>query len=160
MAIYLEVDGIQGSTTTQGFSNMSELNSFQWGVSRSIGTAASGSTARESSNPSISEITITKLADAASPDLTNYALAGQLNKKFTIHFTTTAAGDVTEFLKHELENVGLSNYTVSSGGDLPMEAMSLNFTKITTTFTPMDPSVSGNNKVVSYDLTTMTGSAS
>jgi len=152
MAIYLEVDGIQGSTTTQGFSNMSELNSFQWGVSRSIGTAASGSTARESSNPSISEITITKLADAASPDLTNYALAGQL--------TTTAAGDVTEFLKHELENVGLSNYSVSSGGDLPMEAMSLNFTKITTTFTPMDPSVSGNNKVVSYDLTTMTGSAS
>ena len=53
-----------------------------------------------------------------------------------------------------------SQFSVSSGGDLPMEAMSLNFTKITTTFTPMGPSVSGNNKVVSYDLTTMTGSAS
>ena len=158
MAIYLEVDGIQGSVTTQGFENQSELNSFQFGVSRSISTAASGSTARESSNPSISEITVTKLADAASPDLANYALAGQLNKKFTIHFTTTTAGQVTEYLKHELENVGLSHFAVSSGGDLPMESMSLNFTKITTTFTPMDPSVSGQNKVVSYDLTTMTGS--
>ena len=160
MAIYLEVDGITGSVTTQGFANQSELNSFQWGVSRSIGTAASGSTARESSNPTISEITVTKLADAASPDIANYALAGQLNKKFTVHFTTTTAGQVTEFLKHELENVGLSHYSVSSGGDLPMESMSLNFTKITTTFIPMDPSVSGQNKVVSYDLTTMTGSAS
>jgi type VI secretion system secreted protein Hcp len=160
MAIYLEVDGMQGSVTTQGFENQSELNSFQWGVSRSIGTAASGATARESSNPTVSEITVTKLADAASPDLANYALAGQLNKKFTIHFTTTTAGQVTEFLKHELENVGLSQFSVSSGGDLPMESMALNFTKITTTFTPMDPSVAGNNKVVSYDLTTMTGSAS
>ena len=156
MAIYLEVDGITGSVTTQGFANQSELNSFQWGVSRSIATAASGSASRESSNPTISEITVTKLADAASPDLANYALAGQLNKKFTIHFTTTTAGQVTEFLKHELENVGLSQFAVSSGGDLPMESMSLNFTKITTTFSPMDPSVSPNNKVVSYDLTTMT----
>src|SRR5215472_15827640 len=160
MAIYIEIDGITGSVTTQGFTNQSELNSFQWVVSRSIGTAASGSTARESSNPTISEITVTKLADAASPDIANYALASQLNKKFTVHFTTTTAGQVTEFLKHELENVGLSHYSVSSGGDLPMESMSLNFTKITTTFIPMDPSVSGQNKVVSYDLTTMTGSAS
>jgi type VI secretion system secreted protein Hcp len=158
MAIYLQVDGITGSVTTQGYENWSELNSFQWGVGRSIGTAASGSASRESSNPSISEIMVTKLADAASPDLFTYALAGQLDKKFTISFTTTSAGDVKEFLKYELENVGLSQFSVSSGGDLPMESMSLNFTKVTETFTPMDPATSGNQKVVGYDLTTMTSS--
>jgi type VI secretion system secreted protein Hcp len=160
MAICLEVEGMTGSVTTQGFEKMRELNSVQMGFSRSIGTAASGSTARESSNPSISEITVTSLADAMSPDLANYALAGQLNKKFTVHFTTTTAGQVTEFEKIELEKVGLSHLSVSSGGDLPMESMSLNFTKFTTTFIPMGPDVSGQNKVISYDLTTMTGSAS
>jgi len=158
MAIYLQVDGIQGSVTTQGYENWSELNSFQWGVGRSIGTAASGAASRESSNPTISEIMITKLADAASPDLFTYALAGELNKTFTISFTTTSAGDVKEFLKYELDNVGLSQFSVSSGGDLPMESMSLNFTKVTETFTPMDPSTGGNQKVVGYDLTTMTSS--
>jgi len=52
----------------------------------------------------------------------------------TIHFTTTAGGKVEEFFKHELENVGLSHFSVSSGGDLPVETMSLNFTKVTETF--------------------------
>src|SRR5271155_1734446 len=153
MAIYLDFAGKKtGSVTTQGYEGTSECNSFQWGVSRSIGTAASGSAARESSNPSISEISITKLADGASADLATYALAGKLDQTFTIHFTTTTEGQVTEFLTHTLENVGMSHFSVSSGGDLPMESMSLNYTKITTSFIPTNPSVGGDTKRVGFDL--------
>jgi type VI secretion system secreted protein Hcp len=160
MAIYAEWEDFKGSVTTQDFEGMSELSSFQLGVSRNISTASGGSTLRESSNPSVSEASVTKLADAASPELCNYALTGKLDKKVTIHFTTTTEGKVTEFLKHELENVGFSHFHISSGGDLPMESISLNFTKITSTYTPMDPSVSGQNKVVSHDLTKISGSSS
>jgi type VI secretion system secreted protein Hcp len=159
MAIYMEVDGIKGSVTTQGFEDMSELSSFQMGVSRNIGTASGGSTLRESSNPAVSEATVTKLADAASPELHNYALTGKLDKKVTIHFTTTTEGQVTEFQKIELENVGFSNFHMSSGGELPMEAISLNFTKFTATHTPVGPDVSGQNKVVSHDLTKVSSSS-
>jgi type VI secretion system secreted protein Hcp len=158
MALYMQADGIDGSVTTQGFEKWMELSSFSWSVTRAIGTAASGSTARESSNPTISEIAVTKVGDAASPGLFDYSLAGKLDKKFTIAFTTTSEGDVTEFLRYECENVGLSTFHVSSGGDMPLESMTLNFTKVTETFTPMNPDVSGDKKVVSYDLTTMTKS--
>jgi type VI secretion system secreted protein Hcp len=160
MALYVEVADIKGSVTTQGFEDMFEVSSFQWSVSRAIGTASGGSTSRESSNPSVSEVSVTKVADKASPELANYALTGKLDKKFIIHWTTTTEGQVTEYRKDELENVGVSNYHLSSGGELPMESMTWNFTKITTTFIPMDPSVSGQNKVVSHDLTKITGSSS
>jgi hypothetical protein len=52
----------------------------------------------------------------------------------TTHFTTTTRGNVETFVNCELENVGLGHFLVTSGGDLPVETMSLNFTKITATF--------------------------
>jgi len=80
MAIYMQVDGISGSVTTQGFQNWIELSSFQWGMSRPIG-AVRGSTGREASNPTIGEIHVTKRGDASSVGLLDYALAGNLDKK-------------------------------------------------------------------------------
>ena len=65
MAIYMQVDGISGSVTTQGFQNWIELSSFQWGMSRPIG-AVRGSTGREASNPTIGEIHVTKRASAST----------------------------------------------------------------------------------------------
>ena len=40
MAIYMSWDGIDGAVSTKGFEKWIELNSFQWGVGRAIGTAA------------------------------------------------------------------------------------------------------------------------
>ena len=60
MAIYMKWDGIDGAVTTQGFEKWIELNSFQWGVGRAIGTAARGAATREASEPNVSEIVITK----------------------------------------------------------------------------------------------------
>jgi hypothetical protein len=39
--------------------------------------------------------------------------------------------------------------------DVPAETLSLNFTKITETFTSMDPGRSGSPETVGYDLTKM-----
>ena len=78
-----------------------------------------------------------------------------MDSKVTIKFTTTAKGKVETFLTYELENAGLSGYSLSSGGDMPTESLSLNFTKITETFAGMDPGVSGSPETVGYDLTQM-----
>jgi type VI secretion system secreted protein Hcp len=155
MAIYMKYAEIKGPVTTDGFKDWIELNSFQWGVGRAIGSAASGSTSRESSNPSLSEVTVTKPSDVASPKLFLDAVAGKLDSKVTIKFTTTSKGAITTFLTYEMENAGLSGYSLSSGGDMPMESLSLNFTKITETFSGMDPGVSGSPETVGYDLTQM-----
>lgn len=155
MAIYMKYGNIKGAVTTDGFKDWIELNSFQWGVGRSIGTAARGSMSREHSEPSLSEVSVTKLSDISTPKLFLDAVAGKLDSKVTIKFTTTAQGDVETFLTYEMENTGLSHYSLSSGGDMPTESMSLNFTKITEKFSGMDPSVSGNPETVGYDLTQM-----
>lgn len=155
MAIYMKYGSIKGAVTTDGFKDWIELGSFQWGVGRAIGTAARGSTSREHSEPSLSEVTVTKVTDVSSPKLFLDAVAGKLDSKVTIKFTTTSKGAVTTFLTYEMENTGISGFSMSSGGDMPSESLSLNFTKISETFTGEDPGVSGSPETVGYDLTQM-----
>jgi type VI secretion system secreted protein Hcp len=145
-------DGVPGAVTTQGFEKWIELTSFQWGVGRGIGSAMSGQASRESSIPSISEVVVTKLMDSSSPGLWTDSVAGQLNTTVKIAFTTTSKGATTQFLNYELTNTGLSGYSLSSGGDMPTESLSLNFTKVVWSFTGTDPSVSGTPVTQGYDL--------
>jgi type VI secretion system secreted protein Hcp len=155
MAIYMKYGSVKGPVTTEGFKDWIELHSFQWSVGRSIGSAARGSTSREHSEPSLNEVTVTKLSDVATPKLFLDAVAGELNNKVTIKFTTTTKGKVETFLTYEMEDTGLSHYSLSSGGDMPMESLSLNFTKITETFLGTDPATQGSPETVGYDLTQM-----
>jgi type VI secretion system secreted protein Hcp len=155
MAIYLKYGSIKGPVTTDGFKDWIELDSFHWGVGRAVGTAARGSTSREHSEPSISEITVTKRSDIASPKLLLDSVAGKLDSKVEIKFTTTTKGKVETFLTYKMENTGLSGYSLSSGGDMPVESLSLNFAKITQTFTGFDPGIGGSPETVGYDLTQM-----
>ena len=156
MAIYLKFGKVNGAVTTKGYEKWMELNSFQWGVGRAIGTAARGSTTRESSEPSISEIVVTKVMDTASIGLFQDATYGDLSTPVTISFTSTTKDGVTEFLKYELENTGLSGYSVSSGGDAPTESLSLNFTKIMISYSGLGVKAHGSADRAGYDLTLMT----
>jgi type VI secretion system secreted protein Hcp len=153
MAIYMNWDGVPGGVTTKGFEKWVELTSFQWGVGRGIGSAMSDQASRESSIPSVSEIVVTKRMDGSSPGLWTDSVAGQLNTTVKIAFTTTSQGATTKFLSYELTNTGLSGYSLSSGGDMPTESLSLNFTKVVWSFTGTDPSVSGTPVTQGYDLT-------
>jgi type VI secretion system secreted protein Hcp len=155
MALYMKYGSIKGAVTTDGFKDWIELNSFQWGASRHIGTAARGSTTREHSEPNFSEILVSKVTDVSSPKLFLDSVGGKLDNKVTIKFTTTTKGKVETFLTYEMENCGLSNYSLHSGGEAPMESLSLNYTKITKTFTGHDPGIGGSPETVGYDLTQM-----
>ena len=153
MAIYMNWDGVPGNVTTTGFEKWIELSSFQWGVGRGIGSAMGGQTSRESSIPSISEVVVTKAMDASSPGLWTDSVAGELKTTVKIAFTTTTKGQTTSFLTYELTNTGLSGYSLSSGGDMPSESLSLNFTKVSWSFTGTDAAVSGKPIIQGYDLT-------
>ena len=66
---------------------------------------------------------------------------GKFNKKVVVEFTTTVGGKTETYLKWELENCIFTGYSVhgnSSGEPLPSEQVSLNFTKITYTYTEYD----------------------
>ena len=155
MAIYLKYGSIKGAVTTDGYKDWIECDSLQWGVGRGIGTAARGSTNRESSEPSISEVVLTARMSVASNDLFLDAVGGTMDNKVTIKVTTTTKNKVEDFLVYELTDVGLSGYSLSSGGDMPSESYSLNFTKVSITFKGTDPATKANPKTVGYDLTQM-----
>ena len=117
MPIYMKYGNIKGAVTTDGFKDWIECQSFSWGVGRAIGTAARGAYSREHSEPSLSEISVTKLGDVSSPKLFLDAVAGKLDNKVEIKFTTTTKGKVETYLTYKLENAGVSHYSMSSGGD-------------------------------------------
>lgn len=155
MAIYMKYGDIKGAVTTDGFKDWIELTAFHFGTGRGIASAAHSATSREHSEPTLSEITVSKLTDVASPKLFTESVAGELNNKVTITFTTTTKNKVESFLKYELENTGISGYSVSSGGDMPSESISLNYTKIRKTFIGLDPATKGSPETVGYDMTEM-----
>lgn len=155
MAIYMKYGSINGAVTTDGFKDWIELGSFQWGVGRGIGSAARGAQNREGSEPSLSEIIVTKMMDIASNNLFLDAVAGTMNAKVEIKFTTTTKNKVETFLTYELTDTGLSGYSLSSGGDNPSESLSLNFTKVSITRSAIGPDGKPKPDTVGYDLTQM-----
>ncbi len=158
MAIYMKFGSIAGRVTTDGFKEWIELSSFQLGVGRAVGTGAGGQQ-REGSHPNISEVTVTKVFDEASPKLYQDALAGAFDTKVDLKFTTTTKNKIDTFLHYELSQCGVSAYSVHSGGDNPVESISLNFTKIMLAPSPLDDK--GSPKAgakISYDLAVMKAS--
>ena len=158
MPIYMKFGSIPGDVTTDGYKDWIELNSFQYGVGRSVSSGAGGNT-RESSAPNISEIVVTKHFDKASAKLYQDSVAGTFDTKVEIKMNTTTKQKTETFLTFELTDCGVSSYSLSSGGENPMESLSLNFLKVMVTPTPLDKS--GQIKkgdIVSYDLLAMKAS--
>ena len=158
MAIYMKFGDIKGQVTTEGFKDWIELHSMQMGVSRGITTGAGGAS-REGSHPMISDISVSKVFDVASPKLFQDSVAGAFDSKVEIKLTTTTKNKIDTYLAFELVDCGVSNFSTSSSGDAPMESFSLNFTKITYTPSPLD--VQGTPKkgaVITYDLQKMKAS--
>ena len=97
---------------------------------------------------------VTKDQDIATIGLLTAALQGD-GVKVVIHFCRTNKDKTDVYLKIELENVMISGYSTSSGGDRPTESISFNFTKITVLGTQMGKDgKAAENANISYDLST------
>jgi type VI secretion system secreted protein Hcp len=150
VAIYLKIDSIKGSTTDTKFKEQIELGSFQWGAGIGVGSARGGD--RTTSEPSVSEITATKQLDKASEGLFKALLKGEPVGKGTISFTAASKGESVAYAVLEIEEVIISGYSMSSGGDIPSESISLNFTKFDYSFTGRDEKHTGSPTHLIYSL--------
>ncbi len=150
-AIYMKIEGIDGEATAQGHEKWIELNSFQFGVGRSVSDSGGGG-GRSTSPPSFSEVVVTKDADSTSPKIFTETVVGAA-KKIEIHFVQTSAGEQQTYMKYTLSNTLFSGYSVSSGGDRPSESLSLNFAKFEMEFIPFDEAGRAGTPVkAGYDL--------
>lgn len=132
MPIYIKYGDILGDVTAEGHKGADgwvEVNSFQFGVGRGIASPTGGSTDRESSAPSVSEIVVTKPMDKSSFRWFEESLHGE-GVGVQIDFCKTDKDKLEIYTTYKLENAMVSGYSVSSGGDRPTESISINFTKI------------------------------
>jgi len=122
---------IKGTSTVSAHTDWITIDAVQMGVGRAITTSGGGAD-RDTSNPSFSEVTMTKATDIASADLFMEAVCGKSLGKAELHFIQTGGADKKQqvFLTVELEDAIVSSYSVSSSGERPTETISLNFTKI------------------------------
>jgi type VI secretion system secreted protein Hcp len=138
MAIFMKYGETEGEVSAEGYSKWIELGSLQWGVGRGISAGVGGTSKREASAPSVSEITVSKTLDAFSPIALKEAIGGKgVTVKLDIT-RTDADGKHHAFQKYILTNVMISGYSVSSGGDRPSESLSLNFTKFDSEYVKID----------------------
>jgi type VI protein secretion system component Hcp len=139
MPIYMKYEGIVG-TAKGKHSGWIELESCQF---RRDGISGGNRAGNIQINP---EIVISKYNDKASVLLFTESLSGKKPpKKVIIDFVK--AGEEVPYMSIELENIIISSYNLSgtgvSGDVVPMESLSLNYTKISNslkpTVTPKDP---------------------
>ena len=114
MSIYLEYDGIKGNVTVDGYKDHIEVLSVQFGVGRGISMEAGNLSNRESTRPSLSEISLTKVADNSVTAIFKEAVTVSEGKKVSIKFVRRGADKVQEYMSYTLEDCIVSGYSISA----------------------------------------------
>ena len=154
MPIYLQMDGIQGDATHETHRRWTDIESLHWNVTRNMNTYAGSASNREASEPTVSEVTLTKVSDSSTTKLFQEACSGKNGKTATIHLVSTGnPGDT--YIEFILHNTLIAGYTIGTTGDRPLETVTLNFTKMDVKYIPYDDQNAQQSPMIaSYDLAT------
>jgi len=143
--MYLKLEGIRGESKNQLHRDWIAIESFSWGVSQ-LGTPAGSGQA--SGKPTGTDMMVSKSVDASSPPLFLACVNGEHIKEATLRLARNK-NDQQVFLEYKLTDVLVSSVKPSGaagGNDLPLEEVSLNFSRIEMLYREIDPST---NNVVS-----------
>lgn len=141
MSIFMNFEGIKGESSDKSHKQWMDIENIQWGVNRRITSTTSTQNDRESANAEISDLTLTRHMDSATPNLFIESCCGT-GKTVVIHLTKTGTGSGTDvYMEYTLKNVLISNYQVnahSQDGQRPMESLTLSFVDLEVKYTPYD----------------------
>lgn len=132
--LHLDLGAIQGESQSSTHSQEIEISSFSWGTTSSAVRSAAGSP--KGGKPTVSEITVTKQFDKASPQLFNAVWTSQLIKTVKISMSkSTGGGKPEDHLVITLTNAYITSVQASSSKSLPeqqkgSETVTINFQKV------------------------------
>ena len=146
--LFLQIDGIEGESLDEDYPGSMDILSWSEGLAIPVQIdIGGGGSAGKASAQSIS---ITKLIDRASPGLRFSLARGELLPTASIIVRKSISDNRYEMFRIDLTDVRLETVSASasSGGDRPIESLSLFFTKIRWTYTPADPTGKTGAKII------------
>ena len=160
MSIFVHIEGIEGEVSDSLHKDWLDILSVSLGVNREITSNTSTRGDRESSNAAMSELTIKRFMDKATPRLHIEACCGR-GKTVTIHQTKTGAGTGADvFIQYTLHNAIVCEYKMAAWAqdtDRPIEKIKISFTKLEIRYTPYDDNgMAASPLSVAFDTATNT----
>ena len=125
---YVKFDGIDGEAVDKDHKGWCDLLSFSQSFSKPSSTSA---TSRRRGSVTIEDLVCVKELDKSSPKLQEAICKGKVFPKLELELVNTAG----TYLRYELKNVMISNYSISGDGDRPTEEFSISFEEIKVTYT-------------------------
>jgi type VI secretion system secreted protein Hcp len=154
---YLQIDGIKGESNDSNHVGWIEITSASWGVKQpksATASTAGGHTAERCEQKSIS---LSKLADLASPILMQTCSAGRTIPKVRLEFMRADSdGKPIKYYEVELDNVIIGSIDqVMHGGTGLHDSFTLKFSKVRWKYTQQKISGgAGGNTSGGWDLST------
>jgi type VI secretion system secreted protein Hcp len=143
--IVLELDGIDGEYTVEGFEKKIKVMSYSWGVSQPmVGDAANQK--RTAGRPNHQDFMFTKVMDLASCKLIDYCNNSTVIKTGKMSVIHESEKKMVAYMVYEFTELLVSSYSVGAGGDVPTESVTLNYAKITQTYTVQGVDVANPGK--------------
>ena len=155
--VYLHIDGIKGESQDDRHKDWIECTGVQWGVSQPKSATASTGGGHTAERCEHLDITLSKLADLASPILLQTCSSGKTIPRAKFEFMRAdGQGERVKYYEIELENVliGQIHPTVAEGNIL-VESVGLKFSKVKWKYTQQKISGgAGGNTSGGWDLST------
>ena len=154
---FLKIEGIEGESTTVGHEREIQIESFSWGVSN-VPIVGGGGTGKAV----LQDLTMVTRMSKASPKLMLACCTGQgIPSVSFVAERANVEGEALTYFTVTLENAMITSYqTGGSLGDVvPTDQISLNFTKITFEYIPLDENGRpGTPVTATYDVAAGTAS--
>ena|SRR5688572_10437672 len=149
---FLKIDGVDGESTDGKHGGEIDVESWSWGAHQS-GTSAAGG-GGGAGKVSMQDFHFVMRANKASPKLMLSCATGD-HIKSAILTCRKAGGDQQEYMKITMSDLLVSSYQSggSSGDVIPLDQVSLNFSKIEFEYKPQKPDGSLDSPVkTGWDL--------
>jgi len=129
---YLQLDGIKGESADSKHPGWIECISISWAIHQPKSATASTSGGHTAERAELSEISISKLVDLASPMLAQLCACGKTIPKAKLEMQRADGdGQPIKYFEVELENVLVAHLApVFAGGGVPAESLGLKFSKV------------------------------
>ena len=154
---YLQLDGIKGESADSQHQGWIECASVNWSITQPKSATASTAGGHTAERAELSEISITKLADPASPMLAQVCACGKTIPKAKLEMQRADGnGQPIKYFEVELENVLIAHIAPAfNGADIAKEHIGLKFSKVRWKYTQQKIGGGANgNTAGGWDLAT------